>query len=773
MSNSRKIKILADAANLGSAKNIETNDLVNFRRGDSLEIQAAFFENGKICDMSNAVSATLEVLDIGGFNAVNPREVSLLMRSETSDFSALECPGGASDLPGKESLHASFLFSQNQTSIAAGEKWIRIFADFNDGSRVTFASGWIVVSENYSSEPNLAPIENPVYYTKAQADEIFLAASRNLGDLPSAASARGNLDVYSKAETQALVNGAAAGSHTHSNYLEKSSNLADVANAAAALQNIGGVSSAEFGAYKDLSDLQIGGLGQGQAALQNSASALWLSKKPCASIGFYGGRLATKNISWTNGCYSFCFNLRLDEAPAQSAEIIEAGGSLGNNFMKVAAGASGLELSVKLGSKTYAETFEYSGAGFVFGRFNSVVCVFDCNSKRLKLFVGGVRIEIENNSSGEWGEWSDFSAQCVVGGGAEAMSIAGVKIFNADLSGLGFCYGVRDFLEGGREADFLLKAIHRNADCNLGATTSGGWSGTKGTRGVWTGGLYVSYVSNADLSEDVEAANLGISNAVDLTTQYYGFATGHATGGMYNNSLSLKDFAGKTVAIHLSFCAKKTQNIALGLGIFADKRPDGVNAIAIKEFPPSAFAYNQWVRVDETVSFAVPEYAGDARVGFYNTRETSLNQSAGAFRIANFVFEIAGAVASFEPCGNSNELKDASLNQNDAFASGGVRFEENANPAHCREALSWAGTMATQEGFVDIPENSAVRIFAKSSASTTLSASINSVSKTAALNANTLAEIGEWIAGAGASAEFSPSALLAGKIDIFYKIERL
>ncbi|MBR4597712.1 MAG: hypothetical protein IKO42_04880, partial [Opitutales bacterium] len=397
MSNSRKIKIVADAANFGSAKNIETGDLINFRRGDSLEFQVAFFESGKICGMENAVSATLEILDIGGFNAVNPREVSLLMRAQTSDFSAIEYSGEISSLAGRESLQASFLFDQNQTSIAPGEKWIRIFADFSDGSRITFAGGWICVSQNYSSEPNLLPLENPLYYTKADADETFLAAAQNLGDLANASAARGNLDVYSKAETQSLVNGAVAGTHTHSAYLEKSANLADVAGASAALQNLGGVSSAEFAAHKNLSELQIASLGEAQASLQGSVSSLWLEKKAAASFRFCGGVLRTKNMGWTNGCYSFCFNLKLSGAPSQQVGIIRIGESSDANFMGVAAGASGLELSVKLGSSLYKETFGYEEAGFVFGKFNSAVCVFDCNNRRLKLFVGGVRAEAENN----------------------------------------------------------------------------------------------------------------------------------------------------------------------------------------------------------------------------------------------------------------------------------------------------------------------------------------------------------------------------------------
>ncbi|MBR4598315.1 MAG: hypothetical protein IKO42_07975, partial [Opitutales bacterium] len=357
----------------------------------------------------------------------------------------------------------------------------------------------------------------------------------------------------------------------------------------------------------------------------------------------------------------------------------------------------------------------------------------------------------------------------------DEMSLANVKIFNADLSEFSFCYGVSDFLEGRREPDVLLNGISRNTDYNLGATTSGGWSGSTGTKGSWVAGSYLSYIYNADLSGDADAASFGIENAVDFATTVDGSSTSSPMGGLYNKVLNLKYFAGETISIHLSFYAKRLINSDnTSLGLFLTHAPGSGSSILLKRLSSSQLPHNQWVKVDETLTFEVPNYPSteNAYIGWLGARANS-SQAGGSFRMANFVFEIAGAVASFGSCANSNELKDMSLNNNDAIASGGVKFGESANPAHCREFLSWAGTMATQEGAVEIPKNSAVKIYAKSSSAVSVSASVNSVSKTANLPADVLAEIGEWIASSGGNAEFAPSAIFTGKIDIFYKIERL
>lgn len=759
MSNSRKIRIFADASNLGSAKNPETNDLINFRRGDSLEIGVAFLQNSKACDFSGAVSATLEILDVGGFNAVGPREVSLLMRRECSEFSRIESGLPLEEIASGGLLHASFYFGQAETSVSAGEKWMRIFADFADGSRVTFASGWICVLENYSAEPNLLPLDNPRYYTKAQSDAAFLSMSKNLSDLSDIAAARNNLGVYSKSESENIVNQSVAGSHSHSQYLEKTLNLSDLPDANSALANLGGVKIADF--YKLQNSVNSG---------KNILRRLVFAKENFPSARFYGGCLKTKTIDWKAGAYSFCLNLKLHETPSSSCPIFAV-----SDVLKVEAAESGIRASVKIGESVFTALFSYETSGFEIGAENSLVFAADFKNRFVKLFVNGKSAAA--SSSGEWGVPADFSAQCLFGPDgnvfAQGMEISRIKIFNFDVSIENSLYSVDDFSSGLDESRFLLLGIKQNSDENLGASSSGGWSNVSASKGVWStsvGSYNARYIANSDLSGDGEAADLGIVHAVDYSSQPGSInpAGYPATAYLYNREIDLKEFAGRTLRAHVSFYAKKLN--ASG-GVFLRVGNSAGNSSKMETFASSLFSSDSWTLIDEIVEFAVPNVSGSIRISICAPEPDS--SRSGAYRLAKFNFEILGALASFDMAADSNQIKDVSCNLNHAEAFGCVDFTAKNNPSHCFERFAWAGTQSNQESSIVIPKNSIVEIFARSASEVSVSASVNSATASAVLGANSLVKVGEWISGKEAAAEIAPSGVFTGEIDIFYKIERL
>lgn len=207
MSNARKIVIMADAAISDSPIDSQTLGPVRFRRGDDLLVEATFLQNGIVADMSAAQSAVLEILDVGSMNAPDPRTVALLMRKEVVEFSNPICDsGGKLDLEADGQVpHAVFKFSNIETQIASGERWLCLRVEFSDGSKLSFASGWIFVEENFLSDPELLPIENPQYIKRDEAGLLFLNKSANLSDLESKDLARSNLDIYSKLETKSLI----------------------------------------------------------------------------------------------------------------------------------------------------------------------------------------------------------------------------------------------------------------------------------------------------------------------------------------------------------------------------------------------------------------------------------------------------------------------------------------------------------------------------------------------------------------------------------------
>lgn len=209
MLNARKIVIMADASVGDSPLDSRNLSPVKFRRGDDLVIEATFLQSGIVADMSAAQRAVLEILDVGSMNSPDPRSVSLLMRKQVEEFGSPICDsdGKLSEGAENQSAHATFEFSNLETQISSGEKWLSIRVEFEDGEKLTFASGWIFVDENFLSDPELLPIENPQYIKRDEASLLFLDKSANLSDLDSKPLSRENLDVYSKSETVALISG--------------------------------------------------------------------------------------------------------------------------------------------------------------------------------------------------------------------------------------------------------------------------------------------------------------------------------------------------------------------------------------------------------------------------------------------------------------------------------------------------------------------------------------------------------------------------------------
>ena len=96
--------------------------------------------------------------------------------------------------------------------------------------------------------------------------------------------------------------------------------------------------------------------------------------------------------------------------------------------------------------------------------------------------------------------------------------------------------------------------IARNADLNMGASTSGGWENVSATKGCWQaskGAYSCYYVNNYDLTGDTQAASLGITYAVAFASEYISGVP--ITQQFYNNKIDLSFYAGRTVKISYSF----------------------------------------------------------------------------------------------------------------------------------------------------------------------------------------------------------------------------
>ncbi|WYJ07409.1 hypothetical protein P3B99_009395 [Opitutia bacterium KCR 482] len=158
------VKICADSKRFDSPTDSETGSAVKFRQFDAVQFCVVFRTNGALADLSNAAYAELEISDIGALNRPEPRTASVLVRKRVS---ALETSLDESAVA-SGSCHATFELDKSDTKIDAGEKWLRIYAVDSDGSRTSFANGWIFVEPTYGEDSNLATPDDLKYLVSAR-----------------------------------------------------------------------------------------------------------------------------------------------------------------------------------------------------------------------------------------------------------------------------------------------------------------------------------------------------------------------------------------------------------------------------------------------------------------------------------------------------------------------------------------------------------------------------------------------------------------------------
>ena len=158
------VKICADSKRFDSPTDSETGSAVKFRQFDAVQFGVVFRTNGALADLSNAAYAELEISDIGALNRPEPRAASVLVRKRVS---ALETSLDESAVA-SGGCHATFELDKSDTKIDAGEKWLRIYAVDSDGSRASFANGWIFVEPTYGEDSNLATPDDLKYLVSAR-----------------------------------------------------------------------------------------------------------------------------------------------------------------------------------------------------------------------------------------------------------------------------------------------------------------------------------------------------------------------------------------------------------------------------------------------------------------------------------------------------------------------------------------------------------------------------------------------------------------------------
>lgn len=178
--------------------------------------------------------------------------------------------------------------------------------------------------------------------------------------------------------------------------------------------------------------------------------------------------------------------------------------------------------------------------------------------------------------------------------------------------------------------------IAKNADLNMGAATSGGWTNVSATKGCWQaakGGFSCYYINNYDLTGDADAASLGINYAVAIAnTDFSGVPI---TQQLYNNKIDLSPYAGRRVKIAYSFYAKKIYDGSTTLAL-ATLGTTAANLTHIKSWD-SQLVLNSWVKLEDIIYYNVPARTDGAvqRIGFVSTKSDN-----GSVALAKFSFQV-------------------------------------------------------------------------------------------------------------------------------------
>lgn len=139
------------------------------------------------------------------------------------------------------------------------------------------------ISTNTSAISALMTSLNDNYYDKTEADGRYLKRTTNLSDLNSLSSARTNLEVYSKTETNNLI----------SPKMNKASNLSDVSSVTSARTNLSVYSKSETDnkhliKASNLSDLASASIARSNLGLGNNALVTYTKSTSVGSGGSDG-----------------------------------------------------------------------------------------------------------------------------------------------------------------------------------------------------------------------------------------------------------------------------------------------------------------------------------------------------------------------------------------------------------------------------------------------------------------------------------------------------
>ena len=495
------VKICADSKRFDSPTDSETGSAVKFRQFDAVQFGVVFRTNGALADLSNAAYAELEISDIGALNRPEPRTASVLVRKRVS---ALETSLDESAVA-SGSCHATFELDKSDTKIDAGEKWLRIYAVDSDGSRTSFANGWIFVEPTYGEDSNLATPDDLKYLVSARDYAEVSEGYANGGGagLPETSPYYKNNSKYFSEQAKAHTESSsayAAQAESSAQSAEASagiaggyaSNAADSAAAASAqAESASASASSAQSAKAEAESAKTAAQLAAASAASSDAGRLALTKSDSGTLYFSGGSAsATPNLAFDT--LSVLFKTDFDFSVAQTANVLFPflAGTMSTGIYLAAQFGGDNRLRAMMGATAIGSFSRSDIAALVGDGLNALAFVFkklaDGNAQ-VSLFVNGVSVQNRATATAVYptlnnalsvNKWGSSSTS------AGTVGYSDFRVLNFDVSATDAPYSLADYQAGKRLPPFLSGGVYikSNPDVvaqaapsagNLGQTTQG------------------------------------------------------------------------------------------------------------------------------------------------------------------------------------------------------------------------------------------------------------------------------------------------------------
>ena len=496
------VKMCADSKRFDSPTDSETGSAIKFRQFDAVQFGVVFRTNGALADLSNAAYAELEISDIGALNRPEPRTASVLVRKRVS---ALETSLDESAVA-SGSCHATFELDKSDTKIDAGEKWLRIYAVDSDGSRTSFANGWIFVEPTYGEDSNLATPDDLKYLVSARDYAEVSEGYANGGG-----AGLSETSPYYKNNSKYFSEQAKAHTESSSAYAAQAESSAQSAEASAEIAGGYASNAADSAAFASVqAESASASASSAQSAKAEAESAktaaqlaaasssssdagrLALAKADNGILYFTGGSAtATPNLAFDT--LSVLFKTDFDFSVPQTANVFFPflAGTMSTGIYLAAQFGGDNRLRAMMGATAIGSFSRSDIAALVGDGLNALAFVFkklaDGNAQ-VSLFVNGVSVQNRATATAAYptlnnalsvNKWGSSSTS------AGTVGYSDFRVLNFDVSASDAPYSLADYQAGKRLPPFLSGGVYikSNPDVVAQATPSAGNLGqtTQGT----------------------------------------------------------------------------------------------------------------------------------------------------------------------------------------------------------------------------------------------------------------------------------------------------